>query len=475
MIGRFSLTQRLLVYLLGSAVVTLAVGATVTAYVAWRQTSARLEASAGQAQRSLSAALAESLWMVDRRATEGQLAAGLAFEGVSRIELVSFTGQRFVKAVDGGHGEHAVYRSQIVHEGRELGTLEIAVGRDALMQGILAQIAMLFGIVTLISSVFAASAYFLVQREVARPLQRFVGRIEDYEPGVPLPPAEAWVARAGPEVRQLSAAFERMQEAIESRIRRERELCDQAQTSDRAKSEFLANMSHELRTPMHAIMSFAGLGLEKAASPAAQTPKLLGYFDRINRSADRLMNLLNDLLDLSKLEAGRMTYDFRVQSFAAVVEDAVAEFTAFARVRAQQIEVVGAHELAPLRFDRERIGQVLRNLLSNAIKFNQPGGTVTVRMDVLESGGNAVLEVAVADDGIGIPEGELETVFDKFVQSSKTATGAGGTGLGLAICREIMQAHGGRIAAANGAAGGAVITFVLPVEVTQARAEPVAA
>lgn len=470
MIRRLSLTQRLLFYIGGSALLTLAVGAAVTSYVAWHQTAMRLEASAGQAQRTLSAALAESLWMVDHRATEGQLAAGLALEGIVRVELTSFAGQHFLRSRPSGHGEHAVLRSMVMHEGRELGLLEIAVGREALIGWVVTQIALLLGIVTLISLVFGACAYFVVQREVARPLQRFVGRIEEYEPGSPLPPAEAWVERAGPEVRQLAAAFGRMQDAIESRIRRERELCDKAQISDRAKSEFLANMSHELRTPMHAILSFAGLGLERAAQPQIAPPKLHGYFDRINRSADRLMALLNDLLDLSKLEAGKMSYDFRVQSLRDVVEDAVAEFTVLAGVRGQQV-VLQAGDPGLVRVDRARMGQVLRNLISNAIKFNRDGGTVTIRLEVQESPGGKRIEIMVTDQGIGIPEGELEAVFDKFVQSSKTKTGAGGTGLGLAICREIVRAHGGTIRAANRPEGGALIAMSWPASLPQRIAE----
>ena len=123
--------------------------------------------------------------------------------------------------------------------------------------------------------------------------------------------------------------------------------------------------------------------------------------------------------------------------------------------------------------DAARIGQVVRNLLSNAVKFTQDGRIIHVRVEAgtLPDGRPAVV-IGVSDEGIGIPPDELHTVFDKFVQSSRTRTGAGGTGLGLAICREIVEAHHGRITARNNAAGGADFIVELPSGLEPARARP---
>ena len=233
---------------------------------------------------------------------------------------------------------------------------------------------------------------------------------------------------------------------------------DEAQVANRAKSEFLANISHELRTPMHAILSFARLGAARLGDAEPDTARVQHYLQRIGQSGDRLMTLLNDLLDLAKLEAGRMVYDEADHDLGRLAEAVAAEFEAAARDRNVGVAVT-APEPALVRVDSHRMAQVVRNLLSNALRFSPAGGTVRV---AVEPCGSSAVCLSVADQGPGIPEHELEAVFDKFVQSSTTRSGAGGTGLGLAITREIVQHHGGRVWAARGPEGGALFTVQLP-------------
>lgn len=244
---------------------------------------------------------------------------------------------------------------------------------------------------------------------------------------------------------------------------------DTAERASSAKSEFLANMSHELRTPMHSVLSFASLGEEKALS--AEQEKLAHYFRRVHQSGERLLGLLNDLLDLSKLEAGMMHIEPREQDLLPIIREAVTECESWAAKRGIRVAMELMEDSMPAAVDALRIGQVIRNLLSNAIKFSPENGVVTVRIgfDALPRGRRAgdphetpATTLSVTDHGIGIPEGELEHIFDKFVQSSKTKTGAGGTGLGLSICREIVLAHRGRIVACNNPDGGATFTVTLP-------------
>jgi PAS domain S-box-containing protein len=253
-----------------------------------------------------------------------------------------------------------------------------------------------------------------------------------------------------------------------------------AEAANRSKSEFLANMSHELRTPMHAILSFASFGVDKAQF--GERAKLLHYFGNIQKSGARLLTLLNDLLDLSKLEAGKMEMRLRPVSMAELLAEAVAEAEALAKSCEVGLRVQVPAALPQAVLDGARMLQVIRNLLSNAIKFSPAGAGVLLTLEAAQMrmavGQGAVpraaLELRVIDEGIGIPEGELEAVFDKFVQSSKTKTGAGGTGLGLAICREIVIAHGGTIEARNNPAPGRGACFIvrLPLhaqEAAQAR------
>jgi signal transduction histidine kinase len=234
-----------------------------------------------------------------------------------------------------------------------------------------------------------------------------------------------------------------------------------AEAANAAKSEFLANISHELRTPMHAISSFAKLGLGKISE--ASRDKLQRYFENINGSASRLSHLLNDLLDLAKIEAGRMTYQMAPLDLRALVSACVTEFEAMANDRSIAIESNVSTERAMVSADAMRLQQVFANLLSNAVRYSPNGSVVTVTLspdrnpDAMDR-----IVVCVADRGPGIPPAELELVFDKFVQSSKTKTGSGGTGLGLAIAREILAAHGGTVTASNRSGGGAAFRVELP-------------
>jgi signal transduction histidine kinase len=169
--------------------------------------------------------------------------------------------------------------------------------------------------------------------------------------------------------------------------------------------------------------------------------------------------LLNDLLDLAKLEAGKMVFKCQLADLAVLISVVADEFSSLLSERHLTVHWSAPACPAVVRVDAEKIQQVIRNLLSNAVKFSAPGGTVTIAMGCTEE--RAV--VSVRDQGPGIPEDELEMVFGKFVQSSTTKTGAGGTGLGLSICREILAAHQARIWAANHPQGGAVFVFELPL------------
>jgi len=238
-----------------------------------------------------------------------------------------------------------------------------------------------------------------------------------------------------------------------------------ADEANKAKTEFLANMSHELRTPMHAILSFASMGTEKVEK--APVEKLRRYFSRIEESGKRLLLMLNDLLDLSKLEAGKMSFLIDLGDLAQTVDQVLNEFHAFIAEKQLTVKVQANGISTRAWFDSDRIHQVMANLVSNAVKFSPVKSVVEINFyddELILPNGNqvAALRLTVKDQGIGIPPGELERVFDKFVQSSETNTGAGGTGLGLAICQQIVEYHQGRIYAENNEDVGTSFQLVLP-------------
>jgi signal transduction histidine kinase len=230
-----------------------------------------------------------------------------------------------------------------------------------------------------------------------------------------------------------------------------------AEAANNAKSIFLSNISHELRTPLQGILSFSGFGIKKHAT--AKPDKILDYFQKIRQSGKTLLMLINDLLDLAKLESGKMTFEFRPVDVGLLVDSIVDECESLASEQnlTFRCEHPEAHEKIVL--DADKINQVLRNLLSNAIKFSPKGGTIDI--SIFKKADSVVL--SVRDQGAGIPENELGKLFDKFFQSSKTKAGVGGTGLGLAICQEIITAHKGRIWAETNPDIGATFLFEIPL------------
>jgi PAS domain S-box-containing protein len=269
---------------------------------------------------------------------------------------------------------------------------------------------------------------------------------------------------------ELRSHRDNLQALVDARTADLRQAKELAEQSNRAKSEFLSNISHEFRTPMHAILSFSRIGQAKAdtASPA----KLAEYFARIHGGGSRLLELVDELLDLAKLESGQMTYAMHRVDLRRRTEEMLHELQALLENRNMTCTIASPLGDCMIEGDRKRVDQVLRNLLGNAIKFSPHGGEIRVELATAtlpagrrseDVGEIPALRLTVADQGVGIPEAELENIFEKFVQSSRTATGAGGTGLGLAICREIVQAHRGIIRARNRPEGGAAFDVLLPL------------
>lgn len=226
-----------------------------------------------------------------------------------------------------------------------------------------------------------------------------------------------------------------------------------AETANRAKSLFLANISHELRTPMHGILSFAQFG------QAESTGSLKEYFDEIYSSADSLMNLLNDILDLSKLESGTVECQFSSQSLKDACQNVISRMKGYAQNSGIQLVLeVDKNSDVEADINSAQIMQVLGNLIGNAIKFSFRNTTIRVKISSAEEH----VRVCVSNQGVGIPASEIESIFDKYVQSSKTRTSGTGTGLGLAISHEIIRQHNGKIFVESVENGETHFTFEIP-------------
>jgi signal transduction histidine kinase len=259
------------------------------------------------------------------------------------------------------------------------------------------------------------------------------------------------------ELEASSEELEHTNEELRSAIEELEKRTEEAHSANRAKSEFLASMSHELRTPLNAVFGYVQLMSDGIRGPV--TAAQLSDLDRIRRSAQHLLGLINDILNFAKLESGHVRYqltDVRVNEVLAGIGDLVAP-----QLRARQLRY--AYEPSDgaitVRADSDKIVQVMLNLLSNAIKFTEPGGEIRVSWAADESR----VRIMVKDTGRGIADSELESIFEPFVQVGRERGQlAHGTGLGLAISRELARAMNGDLSVSSAPGKGSTFTFSLP-------------
>jgi len=273
------------------------------------------------------------------------------------------------------------------------------------------------------------------------------------------------------------ALLRRTRDKLENRVAERTtalaEAKEDAETANRAKSEFLANMSHEIRTPLTAILGFADLlaeelGCCKACPKQAQCDiraRSAEYMEAIRRNGRHLLTLISDVLDLSKIEAGKLSLTPRRCKIGAVLAEVISMMRGAAQQKGLDLSVRYDGPLPEaICADEARLRQVLVNLVSNAVKFTESGGVV-ISVAFLPDGaaGKPAIRVEVRDTGIGIPPEKLERLCDPFYQvDSSTSRGQGGTGLGLAITRRLVEMMGGKLSIASTPGQGSTFAFTVP-------------
>ena len=239
---------------------------------------------------------------------------------------------------------------------------------------------------------------------------------------------------------------------------RRQEQIERLEALDGMKDQFLGILSHELRTPINAIMGFSSMLADEVMGPL--TPAQAPYVDKILASSETMLQLVSDLLDMSRVHAGKFSVDVAPMDFAGVTREALTTIEVLAKVKDQVLVDALPPGALPLAGDSLRVGQIVTNLLSNAIKFTPRGGTITVRARTERQ----MLLCEIEDNGIGILAEDLATVFATFTQVDMSNTRqAGGTGLGLSICRALVACHGGTIGVRSEPGQGSTFWFTLPL------------
>ncbi|MGA2087722.1 MAG: ATP-binding protein [Stellaceae bacterium] len=235
---------------------------------------------------------------------------------------------------------------------------------------------------------------------------------------------------------------------------------EEAELASRSKSEFLANMSHELRTPLNAIIGFSQVMAEEVMGPLG-SPRYIGYARDICASAQHLLGIISDILDVSKLEAGKVELDEEEAEIPQIVRDVLQLVAERSRALDIAVDTDIAPRLPRYRVDSLKLKQVLLNLITNAIKFSHPGGHVELSARLVKNG----LEIAVSDHGIGMDKMEIETAVTRFGQVASTwSRRHAGTGLGLPLAIGLVELHGGRLTIESVKDAGTTVRVFLPAE-----------
>ena len=286
------------------------------------------------------------------------------------------------------------------------------------------------------------------------------------------------------ELARVNAALRTHQEQLEDLVKQRtaqlaganKELAsarDAAEQANRTKSSFLANMSHELRTPMNAIIGYSEMLMEDAQDSGAT--ESLADLTKIHAAGKHLLSLINDILDLSKIEAGKMEFFLETFDVANMVHDVAATVQPLVDKNANRLVVHCPPDVGAIHADVTRTRQVLFNLLSNACKFTK-SATVTLEVSLVNWQGKDCLMLRVIDEGIGMSEEQLGKLFQDFVQADASTTRKyGGTGLGLSICRKICRMMGGDVVASSVEGKGSTFTVYVPAKVEPQIAAPQAA
>ncbi len=409
------------------------------------------------------------------------LASAIRDPHVGRIAVLSADGVPLIDMHRGDENTHpdlvtaVPLRYGTVSAGDKVGTLIVEMSKEQLERGRKARLMLSAGLAMAFGIVILVAAAIVNRRLIQTPLSRLTGAIERTSQGAgaervdwPRDDEFGILVHAFNRMRDRQDRFETQLELarneLEARVReRTWELAqarDDAEDASRAKSMFLANMSHELRTPLNSIIGFAEI-MSKHHEIKLDEETRTGYASNIFESGQHLLGVINDLLDISKAEAGKleiieeeMALDHSVRATMGMVESS-AERTGVSLIKPEE---TGIEILA----DERKIRQILLNLLSNAVKFTMAGGNVRVSVALTEEGG---VQISVSDTGIGIPEGEIEHVLEPFAQIENSfVRRSGGTGLGLPLVRILADLHQGDINIESEEGVGTTVVLTLPRE-----------
>ncbi|NFV81282.1 ATP-binding protein [Magnetospirillum aberrantis] len=434
--------------------VSAVLAALVSGAVAWRQFEGerhRLSSAMQDVARLNAIALQEPMWSINDRATAAIVHSLAANPSLSCAEVTDSRGRLLAATAAAGCDapvDSTPFAADVDYEGHHLGRLTLWVDRSALTAAARADAQLTALVFLLLSAAMVISSVFALRATVMAPLDRLNRAI-----------ATAAKVETNPrprdELGRVVTAYNGLLDRIDAHNAELEDARTQAVAAAQAKSRFLATMSHEIRTPMHGV-----LGTVELLRETPLTLEQRKYADVIWQSTESLLGIINDILDLSRIEAGKVRITPAPTNPAAIVREVAGALDATARAKGLRLDLVTAPDLPEwILADALRLRQVVMNLVGNAVKFTETG---TVSVSLGRHGER--LEITVADTGIGIATSELARLFEPFRQADTSTTRRhGGTGLGLSISRQLVDLMGGRIDATSTLGTGSTFRVLLPL------------
>ena len=310
--------------------------------------------------------------------------------------------------------------------------------------------------VILWGALLALFASWILASFLTRPISRFLSTVKQVKAGIPDKRVRLNDIFTARELRELEAEFNTMLDVLEDHSHQQFHLLDKAETANALKSKFLANMSHEIRTPLNAIIGFSEVLGSQYFGPMNE--KYVNYANDIHASGIHMLALINDILDLSKIESGHEELDLLDVDIIEILEASLQLMMPQIRLGGIALKKDYDHPSILLRADERKLRQIILNILSNAVKFTPKGGTVSIRTGLLQD--NRV-SIEIRDTGIGVHEKDLATIFEPFGQVKNPMISQHGTGLGLPLARALCELHGGRLKFESIVKQGTVVTILL--------------
>lgn len=379
--------------------------------------------------------------MPDRRLTAPEVREALSGEGPSNV-----------RTDEAGRRKIHLALPVAGREGRVVGTVYLIGSLERIDATLTGMRTILFS-TTLLALAIAAVLSFFLSRTITVPVHNLTARAADLAGGRFDRLIEVV---SEDEIGRLAGMFNHLTVRL-------RETLEEISAEDRMRREFVANVSHELRTPLTTVRTYAETLLEGGADTDAETSAR--FLRVIMGETDRMARLVEDLMTLSRLDSDRIQLDRHELDVTDVVTEVAERFAERCRRKKIDLRVTAAPDLPPVTADRDRLEQVLTNLLGNAVDFTPEGGTISIGAERV----GEKVAVSVRDSGVGIPAEDLPRIFDRFFRVERGRSREfGGTGLGLSIARDLVEAHGGRIAIESETGDGTEVRFTLPVRADDA-------